>query len=159
MNNVLTRPPVAQSTLPPDLSLLEQQIFDKGEKAKLEQKLNTKLASGIEARRLFIETYNNPETVKENTKIISEAMSLEDLIERVEEKKINLISRNAISGSFNIYANDYILEQLNFINKYLGPGLTESSAALLSEAKLRAKSLTRACGLRYKVRDLLLGVK
>ncbi len=159
MSNVLTRPPVAQSTLPPDLSLLEQQIFDRGERAKLEQKLNTKQASDIEARRLFIETYNKPEIVKENTKIISEAKSLEDLIKRIEENKINLISRDVNSGVFNIYANDYILEQLNFISKYIDLGSIESSAALLSEAKLRAKILTRSCGLRYKVRDLLLGVK
>lgn len=136
---------------PPSLADLEKSIKEKGEKARLEslEKRN---------RGLFIGLYGNPEVVESNTNIINSALNLKDLINKILENKINIISPDPDSGIFKIYANDYILEQLNFISKCLGPDSIESSTVLLSEAKLRAGSLTRSCGLRYKVRDLLTGV-
>jgi hypothetical protein len=87
------------------------------------------------------------------------ATNLEDLINKIREEKINIISPDPDSGEFKIYANDYLLEELNFINEHLGLRSENLDAISINEANLKARSLTRACGLRHKVRDLLTGVK
>jgi hypothetical protein len=130
--------------------------FDGGEKVDTSKHLPPK---GQEARDLFIKLFSNPEVVESNTKIIASATNLEDLINKIRQEKTNIISPDPNSGIFKIYANDYILEELNFINEHLGSNSKNLDVILVNEAKLKAKSLTRACGLRYKVRYLLAGVK
>lgn len=152
-----------KNTVPPEnkkpsLGELEKKILEAGEKARLDFELRKKR----EARDSFIKIYNKEGVVNFNTKVINSSQNFNDLIQNVKVNKINIISRNDETGEFNLYNNDYLLEELNFINKYLGPEVNNSDkqdTENIKLAKLKAKGLTRACGIRYKVREILTGIK
>lgn len=149
-----TVPPIKVETL----GDLEKRILAAGEIANLELDLIKRRTS----RNSLIRGYSLPAIINFNTKIINESKNLEDLILKVKKDKINLVSRDNVSGEFKVYAQDYLLEELNFINKYLGFNVSDIDKQDIKNielAKIKAKGLTRVCDLRYKVREILTGVK